>query len=69
MGSKETQCTHCIHREVCVFKKDFLAAQEQVTMLEINRGPEPPIRLCDIPFIVPVDLACKFYRADGPVMR
>lgn len=69
MGTKETQCTYRVHREVCAFKKDFLTAQEQVTTMMVSLGDKTTIRLCDIPFIVPVDLHCKFYRADGPVMR
>ena len=36
-GVKETLCTHCIHREVCAYKQDFLdiiKAVEDATIIK-----------------------------------
>ena len=46
-GVKETQCTYCIHREVCMYKKDILAIQS-----DLNR----------VTYIFPVDIACRHYE-------
>lgn len=63
-GTKETQCTNCIHREVCIHKMDFLAAQKAVDFLEYEHAKGGTVRLCDIPFIYPIELKCKhFYQA------
>lgn len=65
-GVKETQCTRCIHREVCSFKKDFLLAQEVVDnavyKLDIDGNG---VYIGDIPFLYPVELKCKYYVPDG----
>lgn len=63
-GTKETQCTNCIHREVCIHKMDFLEAQKAVDFLEYEHAKGGTVRLCDIPFIRPIELKCKhFYQA------
>lgn len=68
MGSKETACTTCIHREVCALKNDFLEAQRQVDEVNICKeekdGAHSVIKLCNIPFIKPVNLECKYYIHD-----
>ena len=68
MGSKETACTSYIHREVCVLKNDFLEAQSQVFNMTVHKessdGTHTMIKLCDIPFIKPIDLECKYYIHD-----
>ena len=65
MGSKETACTNCIHREVCALKNDFLEAQRQVDEVNICKeekdGAHSVIKLCNIPFIYPVELKCKYH--------
>lgn len=68
-GVKETQCTTCVHREVCAFKSDFLTAQETVDRLDISTGDKTFVRLCDIPFICPVELKCRFYMKKEPTVR
>lgn len=60
-GCKETQCTHCIHREVCSKKEDFLKAQEAVDNTFIGLGDKGGIYLRDIIWIHPVDLSCAHF--------
>lgn len=68
-GVKETHCTTCIHRGVCLIKSDFLNAQKEVDNLRVTNSSGGDIRLCDISFIEPVNLRCKFYHRDGPTVR
>ena len=63
MPTMETQCTRCIHREVCSFKNDFLKAQESVHKTVVSLHDCTEINLCDIPFIYLVELQCKYYCA------
>ena len=37
-GSKETQCSHCDHLQVCSFKAQFLAAQKAVDKVTVGTG-------------------------------
>ena len=69
-GVKETQCTRCIHREVCSFKKDFLLAQEVVdnTVYKLDIDGNG-VYIGDIPFIYPVELKCKYYYSPTETAR
>lgn len=60
-GVKETACTTCIHREVCSIKNEFLNAQREIDNLQITNSGGGVMRLCDISFIEPVNLKCRFY--------
>lgn len=39
-GVKETQCTHCGHREVCSLKAEFLEAQKAVDEVYVSHSCE-----------------------------
>lgn len=75
MGVKETLCTSCEHREVCSYKEKFLKAVNAVDdcMVSYPNESEPctyeHIRLCDISWIKPVELRCKFYMEKGIGIR
>ena len=61
-GYKETQCTNCIHKEVCALKNDFLEACASISGLSYTRNEDGGIvRFCDVPFIYPVELKCKYF--------
>lgn len=65
-GVKETQCTHCIHREVCSLKAEFLEAQKAIDEVYLNQPCEDGkkvamIRIRDIKYIEPVELHCIYY--------
>ena len=65
-GVKETQCTHCGHREVCSLKAEFLEAQKAVDEVYVSRSCEDGkkvamINIHNIKYIKPVELRCKHY--------
>lgn len=59
---KETQCTRCIHREVCALKEDFLAACDATWGFTYTRKDGGMMRIVDTPFISPIELQCKYYQ-------
>ena len=66
---KETMCTTCIHQDICSVKEKFLDAQKAVDGLivydELPDGKLGQIKLRDIGFIKPVELACIHYVYKG----
>ena len=58
---KETQCTHCVHREVCSKRDDFLKAQKAVDDLYVPLDGSRGINLRDLKWIKPVTLQCGHY--------
>ena len=61
MTCRETACTTCIHRDVCVHKDAFLKAHEAVMDTMVHLESNRMIRLRDIQWIHPIDLRCKHY--------
>ena len=66
---KETMCTTCIHQDICSVKKKFLDAQKAVNGLvvydKLPDGKLGQVKLRDIGFIKPVELACIHYMYKG----
>ena len=66
---KETMCTRCIHQDICSVKGKFLDAQKAVDGLivydELPTGLLGQVKLCDIGFIKPVELACIHFIPKG----
>lgn len=67
---KETQCTHCLHKDVCSLKQDFLAAQEAVdgVIIDVATGK----KLIDVDWIYKPCLKCTHYvfeRGNGNFVR
>ena len=66
---KETMCTTCIHQDVCSLKEKFLDAQKAVDGLvvydKLPDGKLGQVKLRDIGFIKPVELACIHYIYKG----
>lgn len=63
---KETQCTSCAHRTVCMFKNNFLSAQKAVDEIMVNLDQNRSTYLRDIPWVEPVDLKCVNYLRNQP---
>lgn len=68
-GIRETPCTHCIHREVCSFKDEFLSAMKAVNEVSVSLpSKETSVGCCislrDIKWIKPVELVCTYYYKD-----
>ena len=71
---REPLCTRCSHREVCIFKDEFLRALEAVNEVRVDRPTKEKnaisfIKICDIPWIKPVELICEHYREKQPTFR
>ena len=71
---KETKCTTCIHQDICSVKEKFLDAQKAVDGLvvydKLPDGKLGQVKLRDIGFIKPVELACIHYVHKGtPFVR
>ena len=66
---KETVCARCIHQDICSVKGKFLDAQKAVNELVIHNklpdGKTGQVKLCDIGFIKPVELACIHFIPKG----
>ena len=66
---KETMCTTCTHQDVCSLKGKFLDAQKAVDGLvvydKLPDGKLGQVKLRDIGFIKPVELACIHYIYKG----
>ena len=64
-GCRDTQCTSCIHLDVCSIKEKFLDAQRAVGELTVSSktpdGTNGYVKLRDIGFIQPVELKCIHY--------
>lgn len=62
---KETQCSTCIHLNICSVKVKFLDAQRAVDELVVSSdlpgGKTGMVKLRDIGFIQPVNLKCIHY--------
>lgn len=66
-GTREICCAHCVHREVCGFKRQFLQAINAVQDAEISVMEEKGmqlVRVRDLPYILEMDLKCKHYKKE-----
>lgn len=66
IGVRETLCTHCVHREVCSNKEEFLSAMQAVNEVSVGLPSKDQnigsyINLRDIKWIKPVELVCIHY--------
>lgn len=59
--SEETQCSDCIHLEVCSLKKEFLTVQNAVNNLTVSLGNRTMKDLRDFNWIKRVNLECTYF--------
>lgn len=74
MEVRETLCTHCVHREVCSNKEEFLSAMQAVNEVSVGLPSKDPnigsyINLRDIKWIKPVELVCTHYLQQVPRIK
>ena len=66
-GVKETLCTHCTHREVCAYKRDYLDILKAVEDAEVVRatpdGKSTSKKVNCYDFINRISVSCKYYRS------
>ena len=65
-GVKETLCTHCTHREVCAYKRDYLDILKAVEDAEVVRatpdGKTASKKVNCYDFINRISVSCKYYQ-------
>ena len=69
---KETKCTSCFHRAVCMHKSDFLRICEAVDRAKVyviteNSHGEWPVSSFDC--FGGVDVKCKYYAIDDIIVE
>ena len=68
VGTKETLCTSCEHREVCVYKPDYLNILKAVenacvsVAKETSDGGFSSKKVADYDFISGMSIGCRYYR-------
>ena len=69
---QETLCTHCIHREVCVHKEDYLALVRILQELRINKHNKDEIKsilVSKLAFCGEITAPCRFHRENLTELR
>ena len=67
-GVKETLCTRCMHREVCIHKLDYLNILKAVenarvsVVKETQDGGFSSKKVADYDFISGISVGCRYYR-------
>lgn len=65
-GVKETLCTHCVHREVCTYKQDYLDILKAVENASVIKdAPDRKItskKVINYDFISKISVGCKYYQ-------
>ncbi len=66
VGVKEALCTRCAHREVCIYKQDFLDIIKAVKNASVIRDtPDGKITSKQViyyDFISEIFIGCKYYQ-------
>ena len=61
---KETLCTRCAHREVCIYKQDYidiLKAVENATVIQDTSDGITSKKVTQYDFISGISVGCKYY--------
>jgi hypothetical protein len=61
---KETLCTRCAHREVCIYKQDYidiLKAVENATVTQNTPDGITSNKVTQYDFISGISVGCKYY--------
>ena len=67
-GVKETLCTSCQHREVCIYKLDYLNILKAIGNARVSDVKETPDggfsskKVADYDFISGISVYCRYYR-------
>ena len=61
---KETLCTRCAHREVCIYKQDYIDILKAVENATLTRDTPDVIaskKVTQYDFISGISVGCKYY--------
>lgn len=70
---KETSCSRCVHKDVCLYKEQFLTAQRTVNEVTVaipatDENGAGVTKIRDISWIESIELKCKhFYQRTGTI--
>lgn len=63
---KETLCTHCVHREVCTYKQDYLDVLKAIEDTNVVKGTSygkiTAKKVACYDFISKISVGCKYYQ-------
>lgn len=62
--AKETLCTRCVHREVCIYKQDFIDiinAVENAAVIQETPDVIASKKVTQYDFIGGIIISCKYY--------
>lgn len=64
---KETLCTHCNHRDICIYKNDYLSILKAVSEAFVERacsdGKKVSMKkVTDFDFIGDISVTCRHYQ-------
>lgn len=65
---KETNCTHCAHKEVCKHKLDFLDVYNEILNCKVARkigDNNSLIPVKNFDFLAGIIIKCKYYKEDN----
>lgn len=61
---KETLCTRCAHREVCIYKQDFIGIINAIENAAVTQDTPDGIaskKVTQYDFIGGISVSCKYY--------
>lgn len=74
IGSKETLCSHCIHNDVCAYKKGFLSILKTISEACVlppnsngNSSDYDYKKVTDFDFINDISINCRYYQNSNTV--
>lgn len=62
--AKETLCTRCAHREVCIYKQDFIGIINAIENAAVTQDTPDGIsskKVIQYDFISGISVGCKYY--------
>lgn len=63
-GVRETSCTSCVHREVCMYKNEYLDILKAVSDATVNKatpdGRMSMKKVSSFDFISSIDVVCRY---------
>lgn len=68
VGTKETLCTRCVHKDVCAYKPDYLNILKTVENAHVSVAKETSDggfsskKVIDYDFISGISVICRYYR-------
>lgn len=67
-GVRETSCTRCVHRDVCMYKNDYLNILKAVTGATISElssdGKMSVKKVESFDFISRIDVICRYLKEE-----